>query len=152
MIDAEVSTANVLGPVARRLGAMARGVDAMETDSIRTSGENTVVDIWIDGKMRSVSVSGDAIAAFLRLAPDKAAALTDDGRREFVRMHLDLVVNKARERLSGMDSGASEIVIDAGPGRGQAGARDGDRRDGDRRKGDRRKANLGPPASGERRR
>ena|SRR5687768_15459948 len=124
----------------------------METDSIRTSGENTVVDIWIDGKMRSVSVSGDAIAAFLRLAPDKAAAVSDEDRREFVRMHLDLVVNKARDRLSGMDPGASAIVIDAGSGRGQVGAEAGGRRGGDRRKGDRRKENLGAPASGERRR
>ena len=124
----------------------------METDSIRTSGDNTVVDIWIDGKMRSVSVSGDAIAAFLRLAPDKAASLADEDRREFVRMHLDLVVNTARERLRGLHPEANAIVIDAGPGRGQASARDGDRRDGDRRKGDRRKANLGPPASGDRRR
>jgi hypothetical protein len=124
----------------------------METDSIRTSGENTVVDIWIDGKMRSVSVSGDAIAAFLRLAPDKATALADEDRREFVRMHLDLVVNKARERLNGMDPGASAIMIDAGSGRGQAAAQAGDRRATDRRKSDRRKANLGPPASGERRR
>lgn len=124
----------------------------METDSIRTSGENTVVDIWIDGKMRSVSVSGDAIAAFLRLTPDKAATLGDEERREFVRMHLDLVVSTARDRLRDMDTGASAIVIDAGPGRGQAGSQAGDRRGADRRKGDRRKGNLGPPASGERRR
>lgn len=124
----------------------------METDSIRTSGENTVVDIWIDGKMRSVSVSGDAIGAFLRLAPEKAAALADEDRREFVRMNLDLVVNKARDRLRDMDPGASAIAIDAGPGRGQAGAQAGDRRDGDRRKADRRKKDVGPPPSGERRR
>jgi hypothetical protein len=124
----------------------------METDSIRTSGENTVVDIWIDGKIRSVSVSGDAIAAFLRLTPDKAAALGDEDRREFVRTHLDLVVNTARDRLRDTDPGANAVVIDAGPGRGQAGAQAGDRQSADRRKGDRRKANLGPPASGERRR
>jgi hypothetical protein len=123
----------------------------METDSIRTSGENTVVDIWIDGKMRGVSISGDAIAAFLRLPPDKAAALGDEDRREFVRMHLDLVVKTARDRLRDMEPGASAIVIDAGSGTGQVGAQAGDRRGTDRRKGDRRKGNLGPPASGERR-
>jgi hypothetical protein len=123
----------------------------METDSIRTSGENTLVDIWIDGKMRSISVSGEAIAAFLRLAPDQAA-LADEDRREFVRTHLDLVVNMARDRLRDMDPGSSAIVIDAGPARRQPGAQAGDRLSGDRRKGDRRKVNLGPPASGERRR
>lgn len=124
----------------------------METDSIRTSGENTLVDLWIDGKMRSITISGEAIAAFLRLTPEKAAALTDDDRREWVRVHLDLVVEKARDRLRETDPGASAVAIDAGPGRGQAGVQTGDRRSGDRRKGDRRKGNLGPPASGERRR
>jgi hypothetical protein len=124
----------------------------METDSIRTSGEYTHVDLWVDGKMRSISVSRDAIADFLRLTPDKAAALTDEDRREFVRMHLDLVVEKAKDWLRDTDPGASAVAIDADPGRGQPGAQAGDRRSGDRRKGDRRKANLGPPASGDRRR
>jgi hypothetical protein len=123
----------------------------METDSIRTSGENTLVDIWIDGKMRSVSVSGEAIAAFLRLAPDRAA-LGDEDRREFVRTHLDLVVNMARDRLRDMDPGANAVAIEANPGRGQPGVQTGDHQRGDRRKGERRKLNLGPPASGERRR
>ena len=119
----------------------------METDSIRTNGENTLVDIWIDGKMRSISVSREAIAAFLRLAPDRAAALADEDRREFVRTHLDLVVKTARDRLRETDPGATAVAIDANPGRAQLGVQAGDRR-----KGDRRKANLGPPASGERRR
>jgi len=123
----------------------------METDSIRSSGDNTLVDIWIDGKMRSIAVSGEAIAAFLRLAPDQAA-LADEDRREFVRTHLDLVVNMARDRLRDMDPGASAIAIDANSGRAQPRAQGGDRGPGDRRKGDRRKANLGPPTSGERRR
>jgi hypothetical protein len=124
----------------------------MENDSVRTSGENTLIDIWIDGKMRSISLARDAIAALLQLAPDRAAALADEDRREFVRTHLDLVVKTARERLREMDPGVSTITIDANPGRGSPSVPDGDRRRGDRRKGDRRKANLGPPASGERRR
>ena len=124
----------------------------METDSIRTSGENTLVDIWIDGKMRSISVSGEAIAAFLRLTPDRATALGDEDRREFVRTHLDLVVNMARDQLRNMDPGADAVAIDAGPGSKQPDVQARDRPSGDRRKGDRRKVNLGPPASGERRR
>ena len=119
----------------------------METDSIRTSGENTLVDIWIDGKMRSICVSGEAIAALLRLTPDRAAKLGDEDRREFVRTHLDLVVNVARDRLRDLDPDASAIAIDASSSRGQPGVQAGDRR-----KGDRRKVNLGPPATGERRR
>ena len=37
----------------------------MENDSIRSVGSDTLVDIWIDGKMRSLSVSLEAIGAFL---------------------------------------------------------------------------------------
>ena len=47
----------------------------METHSICTNGENTLVDIWIDGKMKSISVSREAIAAFLRLAPDRGSCV-----------------------------------------------------------------------------
>jgi hypothetical protein len=124
----------------------------METDSIRSSGEDTLVDIWIDGKMRSVSIGRDAIAAFLHLGPDRASALTDEDRREFVRTHLDQVLKTARARLRELEPGASVVTIEANPGGGRPGAPAGDRRNGDRRKGDRRKANLGPPPSGERRR
>lgn len=123
----------------------------METDLIRTSGEDTLVDIWIDGKMRSVSISRGAIASFMHLAPGAAAALADEDRREFVRTHLELVVKTARARLRELEPGADVVAIEANPGGGRPSVREGDRRHGDRRKGDRRKVDLGPPPSGERR-
>jgi hypothetical protein len=115
--------------------------------------------MWIDGKLRAISVSREAIAAFLRLPATAAAALTDHDRREFVRTHLALVMTAAADRLRETGADADSVTLDAGHPRG-LGARDsgrgrdrplGERRTGDRRKGDRRKVNLGPPSSGERR-
>jgi hypothetical protein len=124
----------------------------MENDSVRTSGSSTLVELWIDGGVRAISVSRAAIEAFLRLPPDRAEAMSDDNRRDFVRTHLALVATAATEQLRDADPGAGAVTIDAGQLGGQVEGRGGDRRQGDRRKGDRRKANLGPPPSGERRR
>lgn len=128
----------------------------MENDSVRTSGANTLVDMWIEGKLRSISISREAIDDFLRLPPDPAAAISDHDRREFVRTHLTLVMTAAADRLRNTEPGADTVRIDVGQLGGQMTGQDGgptsDRRQVDRRKGDRRKANLGPPRSGERRR
>jgi len=128
----------------------------MENDSVRTGGDATLVDMWIEGKLRAISLSRGAIETYLRLPADRAAALSEDDRREFVRTNLGLVVAAAKERLLGSDPDADSVEIEPG----QLGARspappaprEGERRTGDRRKGDRRKVNLGPPPSGERRR
>jgi len=127
----------------------------MENDSVRTSGDATLVDMWIEGKLRAISLSRGAIETHLRLPADRAAALTEDDRREFVRTNLGLVVAAAKERLRTTDPAADVIEIEAGQLGGRGGAqpaREGERRGGDRRKGDRRKVNVGPPPTGERRR
>ena len=109
----------------------------MENDSIRASGTNTVVDIWIDGKLRSICVTHEAIGAFLGF--DKAEDLTDDGRCDFVRANLSLVVTAAKTRLRLTNPASDTISVDAGhlP---RPDGRIGDRRKGDRRKGERRTA------------
>ena len=126
----------------------------MESDSVRTMGDTTLVDLWIEGKFRAISVSRQAIESFLRLSPDRAAALSEDDRREFVRTHLGIVVKAAAARLRA-EPDADSIVIDAGQLSGETAPRassNGERRQGgDRRKGDRRKQNLGPPGGIERR-
>ena len=128
----------------------------MENDSVRTSGGSTLVDMWIDGKLRAISVSADAIDAFLHLTRERSAALTDDDRREFVRTHLTLIVDAAAKRLRSTDGDADSVTLERGDlglrSAPQAAERDGERRSGERRRGDRRKLNLGPPTSGERRR
>ena len=66
----------------------------MESDSIRASGSDTLVDIWIDGKLRAISISQEAIGAFLGF--DRVEGMSDDDRCEFVRTHLPLVISAAK--------------------------------------------------------
>ena len=127
----------------------------MENDSVRTSGSSTLVDMWIDGKLRAISVSREAIESFLHLTPDRAAAMSEDDRSDFVRTHLTLIVTAATTKLRNTAADADTVTIEAGDLGGRVTQRsarsEGERRSGDRRKGDRRKVNLGPPPTGERR-
>jgi hypothetical protein len=120
----------------------------MENDSIRSIGSDTLVDIWIDGKMRSLSVSHEAIGAFLGF--DRATGMSDQDRCEFVRTHLPLIVSAAKQRLSETNRNADEVVIDVGE-LPRPDGRSGDRRQTDRRKTDRRKMKVPRPGQMERR-
>lgn len=104
----------------------------MENDSIRASGTDTLVDIWISGKLRAICITREAIDAFVGF--DQAQRMTDDGRCEFVRTHLPLVVTAVKSRLREAGPATESVTIEAG----QLGA-SGDRRAGERRKTDRRK-------------
>lgn len=123
----------------------------MESDSIRPSGASTLVDVWIDGKVRAICVSRGAIEAFLRLTPDQSQAMTEDDRCGFVRTNLPLVIAAAKASLSGTNADADSILIGEGQLGGEApqspqperrkGAdrrKGGERRTGDRVRGDRR--------------
>lgn len=108
----------------------------MENDSIRASGSSTLVDIWVNGKLRAISVTSDAIETFLGV--NRARGLSEDERCEFVRGHLPQLVTAVRARLRDTDPNADSVVIDVG----QLGGRAVDRRKGERRKGERRKTSL----------
>lgn len=118
----------------------------MENDSIRASGNDTLIDIWVEGRLRAICVTREAIETYLGArAP---AAMTEDDRCEFVRGHLPQVIAAAQTNLR-ENAAAATVVIDAG----QLSA-GGDRRKGERRTSDRRKASR-PAESlphGERRR
>jgi len=122
----------------------------MESDSVRSSGEMTVVDMWVEGKLRGISVSRAAIESFLRL-PSGSARMTDEDRREFVRTHLAQIVGAAKTQLLSMDPDADYIVIDAAPPAAPDSKPAGSdrRRSGDRRKDERRRVNK--PVARERR-
>ena len=122
----------------------------MENDSVRTMGDSTVVDLWIGGKFRAITISRNAIERYLGLSVDGTSALTENERREFVRTHLALIQNAAEQWLRS-DPAADSVLIDSGQ-LGRLTADEGERRSGDRRKGDRRKLNLGAPGGIERRR
>ena len=120
----------------------------MESDSLRSSGDFTVVDMWVEGKLRSISVSRAAIESFLQLPP--GASTTEQDRHESVRTHLAQIVAAAKTQLQSLDPGADTIVIDAAQGARSTDKPATDRRRGsDRRQGDRRKVNK--PVARERR-
>ena len=108
----------------------------MDNDSIRSVGATTLVEIWIDGKLRSICVTRAAIEESLGLAPDQAKALSDDDRCEFVRQHMAAVVKAARDWLRDGHAEASSIIIDTGQLPRKGAPRVGDRRKGERRKVD----------------
>ena len=123
----------------------------MENDSVRTIGDSTLVDMWLSGKLRSVSISRGALAEFKGMHAGEANALSDDERSEFVRTHLTLIATAAAARLKD-DPGAETVAIETGQLRREDASRAPDRRNsGDRRKGDRRKADRGPPGTERRR-
>jgi hypothetical protein len=108
----------------------------MENDSIRPSGTNTLVDIWIEGKVRSICVAQEAIGSFLGF--DQAAGMSDRDRCEFVRAHLPLVAKSAKARLAGADAAANSVTIGIGDLPRPDGS-SGDRRKANRRSNERRK-------------
>jgi hypothetical protein len=109
----------------------------VENDSIRASGTDTLIDIWIDGKIRSICITQEAIGAYLDF--EQVAGMSDDERCAFVKNNLSLVLSAAKARLREGDPTANSVVIDAG----HLARPDGkatDRRKSERRKSERRKS------------
>ena len=123
----------------------------MENDTIRSSGGNTLVDLWVEGKVRAICVSRGAIAAHMGIPGERVSALSDDECCDFVRTRLALVMAAAKDRLRQTGPATSNVVIEAGH-LGPPGV--GDRRRTERRKSDRRKADQPHkvPVVGDRRR
>lgn len=124
----------------------------MENDSIRPIGDSTVVDLWIHGKFRAVTVSREAIEVYLQVAPRDAASMTETDRREFVRTHLNVIATAAARRL---EADPSMTIIAIAPGqlsRADSAASVEPPSDSGGATRDRRKQKLGPPGGIERRR
>ena len=115
----------------------------MDNDSIRSVGATTLVDIWLEGKLRSICVTRAAIED--SLGAEKAAALSDDERCEFVRQHMAQVVKAARDWLGQGNAEAGNIVIDTGQLPRLTGPKSTERRKGERRAADRRRVDVGRP-------
>jgi len=121
----------------------------MENDSIRSSGTDTLIELWIDGKLRAISISQEAIGAFVGFT--EMTAMADKERCEFVRTNLPLVIAAAKTRLKD-DPDADTVTLDAGQ-LPRPDGRQGERRKGDRRMGERRKTAREPdPTRPDRRR
>ena len=120
----------------------------MENDTIRSSGGNTLVDLWVEGKMRAIEISRGAIEAHLGLLSDRTTAVSDEDCCEFVRANLAVILAAAKSKLRETGPGTATIRIDTGELGSAAGGRSGERRKTDRRKSDRPEA---VPAQGDRR-
>lgn len=116
----------------------------MESDSIRASGSNTLIDLWVEGRVRAVCITRAAIERFQGRQP--SAGMTDDDRCEFVRSHLPQVVSAVKIKLR-IDPAAEVVTIESGE-LGRA----GERRKGERRKAERRTVNRTAESLPERRR
>ena len=85
----------------------------METDSIRATGDSAVVDLWIEGKVRAITVPRRAIEAYLPSRREDAAPMTEADRCDFVRKNLGLIARAATGRLAG-DRTATALSIEPG--------------------------------------
>ena len=114
----------------------------MENDSIRASGSETLVDIWVEGRLRAIAIMREAIEE----AGGVNSASSESARCEFVRTHLSQIVTAAKAKLREGNADLDVIAID------RIGAAK-DSRKGERRKGERRKItrDTAKPAQGERR-
>lgn len=121
----------------------------MESDTIRSSGKNTLVDLWVDGRMRAVVVARGAIEAHLGLLSDRPAAMSGEDRCEFVRTNLRLVLEAVKAKLRESGADADTVRIETGELGSATGGRSGERRKGDRRKAQQPEA---IPPQGDRRR
>jgi len=121
----------------------------LENDSIRTIGTDTLVDIWIEGKIRALCVSHEAIGAFLGF--DQARDMAESDRCEFVRTHLPLIISAAKTRLAETGFDVEAVTIDVGQ-LPRPDGKPGDRREDDRRKGERRRLDVPRRGQPERRR
>ena len=115
----------------------------MESDSIRSSGSDTLIELWIDGKLRAISISQEAIGAFVGFT--QMTAMGEKERCEFVRTNLPLVIAAAKARLND-DPDIETLTLDAGQ-LPRPDGRQGERRQQDRRKGERRKTDRQPDPS-----
>ena len=63
----------------------------MEIDIVRPSGDDTRVDLWLEGSFRAISVTKRAIEAYLGVWPQDGASESPKDRCEFVRTHLGVI-------------------------------------------------------------
>ena len=86
----------------------------MRGGQVWTHGDNTEFEAWIEGESRRVAVTREAIEDFLKLAPDVAAAMSPEERREFVRDHLAEIIAAANRKIDPIDRAQDLITIRTG--------------------------------------
>jgi hypothetical protein len=85
----------------------------MKFESIVASGEDTLVEIELNGVWRRVSLSREAIEDHLLYSPEISMAMTADQRCSFVRNNLPYVFAAVRRKIHGRED-ARNIWLTAG--------------------------------------
>lgn len=86
----------------------------MDRDFIHCRGGTTLVEVWIEGKLRDISVSRAAIETWAEWAGGGAAPISDLACREFVRANLRRVVAAATIWLQETNPQAESVSLGAG--------------------------------------
>ena len=79
----------------------------MELDCIRSSGNETCVSLWIEGKMRAITVSPQAVGTWL----SRSGPVSEEDCRNFVATRLAFVQNAARQKLLQTDPSAGAVLL-----------------------------------------
>ena len=85
----------------------------MDRDFIHCRGGTTLVEVWIEGKLRDISVSRAAIETCAEWAGG-TTPISDLACREFVRTNLGRVVAAATIWLRETNPKADSVALDAG--------------------------------------
>ena len=78
------------------------------------AGGNTIFDIWVDGKLRLVAVTREAIEDHLRLPPEAAAEFGPQHRVKFVQNNLHAIIAAAKLNLHNSEPDTHVITIRSG--------------------------------------
>ena len=71
----------------------------MHADDVTANGEETLVDIELDGHWRKISIERNAIEHYLRLSPAEGAEMSAEQRCDFVRSNLAYVLAAVRKQI-----------------------------------------------------
>jgi hypothetical protein len=85
----------------------------LENDVVRPFGDDTLVDIWLDGRFRAITITKAAIETYLSISHEQGSSVSQKDRREFVRTHLKVVSTAAARQLRTNPS-KDKIVLGSG--------------------------------------
>lgn len=75
------------------------------------AGDNIIFDMWVEGKLRLVAVTREAIEDYLRLPPEAAANFSPQDRVQFVQNNLSVIIAAAKWKLRNGQSEGHVIMI-----------------------------------------
>jgi hypothetical protein len=84
-----------------------------EWDDLRSSGDDTILNLEVDGKRRCITITRAAVEAYLKLSPAEATRMSTAARSEFVRTNFPNVFSAVRRKLREQPT-TNRMTLDAG--------------------------------------